>query len=187
MPRICARADFAILRNCMADNCPCSPRRQTMVTLTNYRSRGWYSRAANADSEFIVAGLIRIARTAGQGRPMSALGQKRTSHRLRVAKAAVDCFMSAVTLPLCPLKQTLARTTRAPRRGSVASGSFVSCCCAGTTRHGFVPAGTDVVVALHVTATPMGLSCNRAADKQRRSAGECRADVAALPVQAATP
>jgi hypothetical protein len=38
-PAVGTGADFAILRNCMADNCLDSPDRQTMVTLINYRSR----------------------------------------------------------------------------------------------------------------------------------------------------
>jgi hypothetical protein len=38
MPGLCIGADFAILRNCMADNRLNSPDRQTMVTLTDYRS-----------------------------------------------------------------------------------------------------------------------------------------------------
>jgi hypothetical protein len=38
MPGICIGADFAILRNSMADNRLNSPDRQTMVTLTDYRS-----------------------------------------------------------------------------------------------------------------------------------------------------
>jgi hypothetical protein len=37
--RVCTRADFAIRRNCMADNRLNSPDRQPMVTLTDYRSR----------------------------------------------------------------------------------------------------------------------------------------------------
>ena len=61
-----------------------------MVTLTNYRSRGWYSRAANADSEFIVAGLIRIARTAGQGRSVTAdMTEERTGNFALNAESAV--------------------------------------------------------------------------------------------------
>jgi hypothetical protein len=39
MRRLCTRANFAILRNCMADNRLDSLDRQTTVTLTNYRSR----------------------------------------------------------------------------------------------------------------------------------------------------
>jgi hypothetical protein len=37
MPGLCIGADFAILRNCMADDRLNSPDRQTMVALTDYR------------------------------------------------------------------------------------------------------------------------------------------------------
>src|SRR5262245_6971077 len=67
-----------------------------MVTLTNYRSRGWYSRAANADSEFIVAGLIRIAAFAGT----DALIEETTLHgvtreRKRSSEVLACCLVSA--------------------------------------------------------------------------------------------